>query len=193
MPPTLSFPLGRSGSQPNTTQKASWSVHPFLHGSRLYPADRQTDQATSIAISHMLAYRCGLEIYKILGKMTVMGLSDIKNSNSNKNKKKTKNKMYTPHHTISHKHTHTPQEWKTSKNRRKFIANRQTLVYITRTPASTSRRSPSVEKNTQSNVHAYFPFLHPFHVLFNVHWLERTRHHPAGVTIPSHSVSLHTK
>jgi len=97
--------------------------------------------------------------------------------------------MYTPHHTISHKHT--PQELKTSKNRRKFLDCGQTLVYITRTPASTSRHKPSVEKNKQSNVHAYFPFLLPVHVLFSVHWLERTRHHPASVMISSHSLLLH--
>ena len=99
--------------------------------------------------------------------------------------------MYTPHHTISHKHTHTPQHWKTSKNRRKILACRQTLVYIMRTPASTSRHGPSVEKNKQSNVHAYFPFLLPLHILFSVHWQERTRHHPASLMISSHSVSLH--
>jgi len=95
--------------------------------------------------------------------MTVIGLCEIHNSNSNKKTRKTNNKMHTPHHTISH--THTPQEWKTSKNRWKFLTCRQTVVYITRTPASTSRHSPSVEKNTQSNVHAYFPFLLPLHVL----------------------------
>ena len=100
--------------------------------------------------------------------------------------------MYMPHHTISHTHTHTPQEKKTSKNRRKFLACRQTLVYITRTPASTSRHTPSVEKNMQSYVDAYFPFLLPLHVLFSIHWLERTRHHPASVMmISSHSASLH--
>ena len=85
--------------------------------------------------------------------------------------------------------THTAQEWKTSKNRRKLY--RQTLVYITRTPASTSRHSPSVKKNKQSNIHAYFPFLLPLHVHFSVHWLQRTRHHRASVKISSHSVSIH--
>jgi len=46
-------------------------------------------------------------MYKILGKMTVMGLCDIQNRNSNKKQgKNKKNKMFTSHHTISHKHTY---------------------------------------------------------------------------------------
>jgi len=91
------------------------AVYPFLHGSRLYPADRPSyNDSNKAYFCH--AYRCGLQMYKILGKTTVMGLCDIHNSNSNKkNKKKTKNKMYTPHHTISHTHTHTPKDGKQVK------------------------------------------------------------------------------
>ena len=95
--------------------------------------------------------------------------------------------MYTLHHTISLTHPKSGKQVKTDEN--SSPAGR--LVYITRTPASTSRHSPSVKKNKQSNVHAYFPFQLPLHVLFSVHWLERTRHHPASVMISSHSVSLH--
>ena len=105
-----------------------------------------------------------------------------------KTRKKTKNKMYTPHYTISH--THTPQEWKTSKNRRKFLACRQTGIHYENAcvNVTTARQS---KKNKQSNVHAYFPFQLPLHVLYSVHELERTWHHPASVMIYSHSVSLH--
>jgi len=172
---TLPFSLGRFRSQPNTTQTASWSVYPFLHGSRLYPADRPSyNDSNKPYVCN--AYRCGLEMYKILGKTTVMGLCDIHNSNSNKkNKKKTKNKMYTPHHTISHKHTHTPQGWKRSKNRRKFLACMQTVVYITRTPGSTSTQLVSREKHALERPRILPPFLLPLHILRSVHWLERTR------------------
>ena len=120
-----------------------------------------------------------------------MGPCDTQNSNSNKKQEKKQRikciRHTTPFLTNTHTHPKSGKRVKTDEN--SSPAGR--LVYITRTPASTSRHSPSVEKNKQSNVHAYFPFQLPLHVLFSVHWLERTRHHPASVMIFSHSVSLH--
>ena len=56
--------------------------------------------------------------------------------------------MYTPHHTISHKHKHPKSGKQVKTDENSSPACR--LVYITRTPASTSRHSPSFEKKTSS-------------------------------------------
>jgi len=75
---------------------------------------------------------------------------------------------------------------------RKFgvpISPHQLSVISNERHQTNNKRQPttqSVKKNKQSNV----PFLLPLHVLFSVHWPERTRHHPASVMISSHSVSL---
>jgi len=138
----------------------------------------------------MPCYRCGLEMYKILGKLTVVGPCDIQNRNSNKKKQEKKQRIKCTRHTTPFlTNTHT-QERKTSKNRRKFLAYRQTGIHYKNAcvNVTTARQS---KKNKQSNVHAHFSFQLPLHVLFSVHWLERTRHHPASVMISSHSVSLH--
>ena len=60
--------------------------------------------------------------------------------------------MYTPHHTISH--THTPQEWKTSKNKRKFLAStgihyENACVNVMTQPVS--RKKTSSRTSTQTS------------------------------------------
>ena len=118
-----------------------------------------------------------------------MGLCDIQNRNSNKKTRKKNKKTKCIRHT-------TPFLTDTRKSGKQVKIDKNSspagrLWYTLRKRPRQRHDSPSAEKNKQSNVHAYFPFLLPLHVLFSVHWLERTRHHPVSVMISSHSVSLH--
>ena len=121
-------PFSSRDPDPNLTQPKR-HLDQFNRFCMAHGCIQQTDRPSYIDTNKpylYLAYWCGQEMYKILGKLSWD--CDIQNNNSNKkNKKKTKNKMYTPHHTISQ--TQTPQDWKTSKNRRKFLACMQTGIH----------------------------------------------------------------
>ena len=114
-------------------------------------------------------------------KTTVMGLCDIHNRNSNKkNKKKQRIKCIrhtTPFLTNTHTHPKDRKEVKTDEN----SSPAYRLRYTGERPGQ-RRHSSSVEKNTHSNVHAYFP--PPASTSYtSQHTLAgENTHHPASVT-----------
>ena len=99
--------------------------------------------------------------------------------------------MYTPYHTISHKHTHPKSGKQMKTNKNSSPTDRlwwYTLREHPRQRNDTARQSRKT--NSQTSTHSSSPSCFHFTYFFSVHWLERTRHHPASV-ISSHSVSLH--
>jgi len=121
-----------------------------------------------------------------------MGLCDIQDRSSNKKnkrKKKQKNKTYTPHHTISHKHTlpKSRKQVKTDENSSPAGRLRYTWREHPRQRHDTARQSRKTSSRTSSHPSPYC-----FHFTYFVAYTDwRTRHHPASVMISSHSVSLH--
>ena len=104
--PYYLYILNNEVGHARNTVLSSWEIQiPTQHNSNgilislsvfaclTFVSSRQTDRPSYIDSNKpylCLAYRCGLEMYKSLGKMTVMGLCDIQNRNSNKKQEKNK-------------------------------------------------------------------------------------------------------